>query len=352
MLLRLPIVLTGVLMASTAAAQFNTCGGFNNRNVSNDDLSITISGETEIFLSIDDCRSKLNDDYSIQGTLGNGVPLCDGELTIFVGRDGVTCNESVLSSCPATTADGTCQCLVTSDAGTSLSTTEDLVDIWPEACDTEGRFELDFEVRFIEDLGTEDQEATSDPSKVIVDLEPPATPDEAPTIQPSDGALVVTFPERRGTETFSYEACYRILGSADEDGIGLPDAGGDRFPSVLDAEVLSSVGGNGAANLPTNDTLRGSFNCNCDKKEDTEYRCEGLENGVDYEVVYAVLDEAGNRSESSPSSLGTPGQVLDFAERYNGGETGGCHAVGGSGVGFLALLAGLGLMMTTRRRRQ
>lgn len=346
MRLRFAPMILGVLLSGTAWGQLI------NRNIAEDDLTITFDNEEEFFLNVDNCRSRLNETYTIQGSLVNGVTLGDGELSIFFSREGATCTNDTLDECPATTLDGTCQCLDSSDTASTVSLNEELVDLWPEACETAGIYELRFVLNFYEDYGNDDSDLDQDSAaaKVIIDLDPPSAPSDPPTISPSDGALVVTFPERRGVEEYDYEVCYRLVGTEDEEILGLPDAGGDRFPAVLDAQVESASGGIGAADLPTNDALRGSYSCNCDRKEDDEFRCEGLDNGQDYEVVYAILDEAGNRSESSPRAVGVPGEVLDFAERYSGGETGGCASTRGPGVGLIAL-AGLGLLITMRRRR-
>lgn len=350
------------LCASTASAQlFNT-----EDTIRDDDLTITFSGEEEFFLNVDNCLSRINTSYIIQGNLGTGLSIGSGELNIFFTRGtSITCDTSVLDSCPDQNEEETCQCVENTENSNSLTTTLELVDLWPEACDEAGRTELRFTLNYFRDSGTDDSDtnSTSDPAKVIIDLDPPDAPEEAPTISPSDGALVVAFPELRGTEEIDYEVCYRALGdsaavfdglSGFDNGSNLPDAGGDRFPSTLDAAVETVQGGTGSGNLPTNDALRTGYSCDCDRKDEAEFRCGGLTNGETYEVVYAILDEAGNRSENSPVSYSAPGSVLDFAERYSGGETGGCEVASGASVLSILALAfgGLFLLTVIRPRRQ
>ena len=86
----------------------------------------------------------------------------------------------------------------------------------------------------------------------------------------------------------------------------------------------------------TNDVtaLRGGYS-NCSPrttklKDGDDYRFEGLELNVTYEVIVAAYDAAGNRSENSDAAEATPASLLDFAELYSNrvgeykGEEGGC----------------------------
>jgi hypothetical protein len=71
-----------------------------------------------------------------------------------------------------------------------------------------------------------------------------------------------------------------------------------------------------------------------------DVRIPGLENGTTYDVWVVAYSEAGNPSDRSELSAGTPQHVLDFYEMYRsagGSETGGCSA--GGDAGFLTLLA-------------
>ena len=78
-------------------------------------------------------------------------------------------------------------------------------------------------------------------------------------------------------------------------------------------------------------------------------------NEVEYEVVVAALDAAGNRSENSPSSIAKPADFIDFAEGYGQvfgdgsiGETGGCTVSQRSPILWMGFLMGI---MSLRRVR-
>ncbi len=79
----------------------------------------------------------------------------------------------------------------------------------------------------------------------------------------------------------------------------------------------------------------------------------GLENGVEYAVQAIAIDRAGNRSDPSPRANGTPVASRGFYEGYlgaGGAETGGCTAAGG-GITGCAMLASLGIWLSSRRKR-
>jgi hypothetical protein len=77
----------------------------------------------------------------------------------------------------------------------------------------------------------------------------------------------------------------------------------------------------------------------------------GLENGTTYDVWVVAYSEAGNASEASEKSAGTPQPVSDFYELYKqqgGVENGGCNQ-GGDGS-WLALLLAAGVARAIGRR--
>jgi len=84
----------------------------------------------------------------------------------------------------------------------------------------------------------------------------------------------------------------------------------------------------------------------------TSARIPGLSNGTTYDVWVVAYSAAGNASEPSALSAGTPWPVKSFIELYQeagGVETPGCGSGGG---GDLALpLAGVALWRMRRRRR-
>jgi len=73
-------------------------------------------------------------------------------------------------------------------------------------------------------------------------------------------------------------------------------------------------------------------------------------------VIYAAVDEAGNRGPSSSSTVATPVPQLDFAELYTSslggqqGEQGGCSTRPGLPDSTLPVLVVLGLAFAARRR--
>ncbi|QRK04724.1 hypothetical protein JQX13_31390 [Archangium violaceum] len=82
-------------------------------------------------------------------------------------------------------------------------------------------------------------------------------------------------------------------------------------------------------------------------------RVENLENEVTYQVRAYAIDEADNESEQFATGEGTPTRSLGFYEYYRemgGTETGGCSATGG-GLAGGAVLAVLGIWLSSRRNR-
>ncbi len=63
----------------------------------------------------------------------------------------------------------------------------------------------------------------------------------------------------------------------------------------------------------------------------TSYRINGLENGVEYTVAVVAVDEHRNVSVVSPTALGIPEPMIDFAEHY--------RESGGSGRGDYCFIA-------------
>jgi hypothetical protein len=85
----------------------------------------------------------------------------------------------------------------------------------------------------------------------------------------------------------------------------------------------------------------------------TQFKVDGLENGVTYTVTATALDAADNESAASEPQTGTPIHTLGFFDRYveeGGSETGGCGAAAGglTGGGVMAVLA---FWLSSRRNR-
>ena len=84
----------------------------------------------------------------------------------------------------------------------------------------------------------------------------------------------------------------------------------------------------------------------------SDVRISGLENGTTYDVWVVAYSEAGNASQTSEKSAGTPQQVYDFFELYKqqgGVESGGCSH--GDASSLTALLATAWVMRRIGARR-
>lgn len=81
--------------------------------------------------------------------------------------------------------------------------------------------------------------------------------------------------------------------------------------------------------------------------QDTVDKLNGvsLENGTSIDVQVITIDLAGNESAPTATFTGTPQDVLDFGENFNGSEQGGCAVGHGEGqliwVGFLIVVISL-----------
>ncbi|MCP3141294.1 MXAN_2561 family MXYO-CTERM-anchored protein [Pyxidicoccus xibeiensis] len=86
--------------------------------------------------------------------------------------------------------------------------------------------------------------------------------------------------------------------------------------------------------------------------DNTTFRMENLQNGVEYAVQAIAVDQAGNPSKPSDATLGTPVASFGFYEEYlndGGAESGGCGAAGG---GLAAgALAAFGFWLSSRRKQ-
>jgi len=257
----------------------------------------TIAEETEFTLSGEYSQPSLTIGYTVR----------------LIATTGSSCShEDVCNTVPLD--EGGCSCLREVSTG-SVSTRFKVSDLFDEPCVEGEERVVSFFLQYTEEdvdplLGTSPIEEESSAVKLNIDLKAPSAPTEAPSVSPAEEALQVTVSEVGG-DASDYSVCVRQLGDTAEF---------SRCKSVTPGERL---------------------------------RFDGLENDVTYEVIYRAFDEAGNESEQSPASQGTPASVLDFAEiysqQYPGGELGGCEsrpAPLGFG-GLLLMVCALGL----RRRR-
>lgn len=245
-------------------------------------LQISPAGIT---LNIENCESVSEErEFTLSGTYSMST---QGETFLVATTGGSSCTIDEL--CTETPLDdGACSCLNEENA-TSITRSFSISDLFDEPCEEGVERSIKFFLQFkppSNDL-TGQQEYTSPEVKLLIDLLAPNAPDEAASVTPAEEALVIKAPEVSG-DIDKYEACVWPTDGRRED--------------ARCQEIVA----------------------------DTNDRFEGLQNDQSYKVVYAVYDGAGNRSEDSPISEGTPASVLDFAEVYSveypGGERGGCQA--------------------------
>ena len=214
--------------------------------------------------------------------------------------------------------------------------------------------EADREIKFRTDLiGVEPEDgsldvaaenASSDAITLTIDVTAPQAPSAAPTVRAAEGALVITLDaaDRNNDDVDSHEVCVQAASNTNE----------QNQPSTDDGEPL------------TLEELRGGFAATSCKmtsqlNSGAEYRYEGLTNDIEYTVVVAAFDQAGNRSANSEAETAAPSALLDFAELYTArlggaaGETGGCASVPANKTGPLAVFGLLfGFTLVMRRSRQ
>ncbi|MEE2644998.1 MAG: MXAN_2562 family outer membrane beta-barrel protein, partial [Myxococcota bacterium] len=170
----------------------------------------------------------------------------------------------------------------------------------------------------------------SEPLELPIDLVPPSAPSKAPTVVPAEEALEVSF--STSDEAESHEVCARPFSgeSADEETPAGEDAGVGEEEEPL-----------------TTDRARGDYKsnqCRAVSSGSNSLRFDDLRNDTTYEVIYARIDSAGNRSANSPVALGSPAEVKDFAEAYGdnayggGLERGGCQSTSGEPTLVLLLI--------------
>lgn len=229
-----------------------------------------------------------------------------GSEPCFVG-DGV-------SDCPATGEDEDgelCGCHAQSSMQSFSFQLDELAGAG-DICGASGPDSISFigEVVYLADGDTEELSFQGTEAVTIAfDRVRPPRPEAAPRLSPVEAALVVRVDTV--TDAARYEVCARLYDGT----TGLSPATG------------------------TNEELRGSFATATCRSTETiggdGYRFTGLQNYVNYEVVYAAIDAAGNRGPNSASEVATPVPQLDFAELYNSrlggqkGEEGGCSTAPG-----------------------
>lgn len=300
--------------------------------IASENLSVELN--RDVLIGIDDCSTALDDDFILSGTL-DGTGSADYELRLTFSETSSPCSWTDLPDCGVnkTVAERRCGCIASSTTATlnKTLTLDDLETIDCAAVEP-GVTEIYFFLEYADRSDDEDTTVTSESTTARIDFERPAAPTNAPTVTSAENALQVSFDEVDGDDITRYEVCARANAAAVESlGAGLGSLTG----------ALS------------NDDLRDGFDADgdCQRTSETSLRFTGLVNGNNYSVVYAAIDESGNRGPNSPVAVGTPAGVQDFAEVYansGGTERGGCAATDSNASAFWALLIALGAV---RRRR-
>lgn len=151
---------------------------------------------------------------------------------------------------------------------------------------------------------------------LVYDPEPPATP-SAPAVTGLDSALSASVTAPSDAASMTVQVLSLVAG----------EDGGSITGSVVSSRTQISA--------------------------NTVFRLDGLQNGVEYAVQAIAIDAAGNESDPSAVTLGTPIASNGFYGGYldaGGSETGGCTAAGG-GITGCAVLASLGIWLSSRRKR-
>ena len=185
---------------------------------------------------------------------------------------------------------------------------------------------------------------------MTVDPQAPAGPTNV-TVNPANEALIVNWTAVDATSIPDF-AGYQVLCSRTD------------TLQVFKSPYGSTIDTCGATIDPNDpiDTINPSFACSdVLDKSSTSYRIKILENGIQYGVAVASLDQEGNAIATRPAGQQyfTPKETFDFYHEYRagtpeGGAAGGYCAVAGatpSGFAASAGLAMLALVSLARRRR-
>lgn len=312
------VIISTLLLATFTCVSFDTSELWaqesNDGMVSDNVSSLTLT-PSNISINAENCSEVAeNEEFNLSGTYNNPSLTVNYHVRLIATTGSSCTHEDVCNE--TSLDDGACSCLKeTSNAGT-VSTSFTVADLFDEPCVEGEEKNVSFFLHYTETeadplIGLNPLEEESQALKLSVDLNPPPTPDEAPTVTPAEEALVINAPEVGG-DVVKYEAC-----------VWAEDL------SRAEARCKEVTGGSGD-------------------------RFEGLVNDQLYNVIYQVYDDANNKSEDSPVAQGTPASVLDFAEVYSGeypgGERGGCESVSPhkTPLAFLLILIGLIILRSVK----
>ena len=318
----------------------------------------TISFGTEPApIGLNDCADRLNDVITLTGAANvdsdNGFVM---RLVMFNAEDSTSADEclDMVTGCPQTyiTETAACGCIAEGDdrqqtlnstlnsgiAGLNPAGTTANNELVNFLCASDGSIQFRADIRGVEpadgSMAVAEQDAESDTISIVIDITPPPALSVDPTVTAAENALVVTIDNAdRGVEDIeAHEVCVQIAGTTSS------------------AESASN----------DLDALRNGFSASgCKRttqlKNGDEYRYENLNNDVEYALIVAAFDAAGNRSENSTIIKASPSDLMDFAELYTArlggavGDTGGCNTHGESTTQWLLGLLLLGGAFIRRR---
>jgi hypothetical protein len=244
-------------------------------------------------ISIDECIDQASQDVELSWDLGSST----GSTVELLGSDAAGCaeNDSSVTSGVLVDALSTSQTSYPA-SGDAAITLADVLSAAGRSTSCEGTdFRVYVCVRLLDDSGVE---VTTASAAIKLQLSIPPPP-KGLSVQSGERALYVSFsPGSATTAAPAGSASYRAFASA------------------------------------------GGVTHRSSETTDETARISGLENGTTYDVWVVAYSSAGNESDRSELSAGTPQHVQDFFDGYQvagGAERGGCGA-GGRG-GLLALLA-------------
>ncbi|QAT86800.1 fibronectin type III domain-containing protein [Corallococcus coralloides] len=199
-------------------------------------------------------------------------------------------------------------------------------------------------------LGTECQTAYANvgsPTFVLkYDPQPPATPSIAAVIA-RDSALSVQVDGAEADSTVIVEVAMVASGDAGTD----TDAGTDADAGT-DVDAGTEDGGQGLVGALALEGTTGPVTRVDKAAGEGNVVIPGLTNGVTYRLQAIIRDAAGNESPASAAVDATPVKSNGLFDAYvdaGGQERGGCAATGG-GIAGGAVLAALGIWLSSRRK--
>lgn len=302
-------------------------------------VEISFTGGEPDPIGIDNCLTEVNADRLVELT-DNSSSTATGDpqyrLYYYLGGEACFIGDGI-DACPGTgTAEdeAACGCFETRSLSSFPFSLSDLGV--GDLCAADAPDTVTFVGQIIFPAEGDNDEVTyegTDGVTITFDRVRPGRPGDRPRLAAGENALIV-----------------RVDGLSDDV---------DRYEVC--ARPYDGVSGESPATGDSNEALRGDFAtalCRTTDRFGAEgYRLEGLQNYVNYEVVYAALDAAGNRGPNSPASVATPVPQLDFAELYTqrlGGQTGeqgGCATTPGRAPTAPLLLAIPLLALAFRARR-